>query len=161
MYRYPLPQYFNHRACNSGDDDTFVASVKEIKRTQKPTAQMYGSAVVALVERHVAEIQALRKIHSGQLEASTSESNNINTLFGRPADFDQIVKLINQSSVTADERCNLQVCLLFEDPSRRNDLIFISRHKSSPCGGKRSYGIAICVTSSLNILKRMQSGCTL
>lgn len=150
----------NNQVCNSGDEDNFDVSVEEVKNTKNPIVPQYGAIVVALMERHGAELSALRKLHAGKLETPATESTGINTLYGRRADFDKIKRLIDGSSAMDSEKLGIRVSFPFRGLKQQYG-IYIPRHNSNCLYMKNTYAIAICVTSSPNTPKRMPSGTTL
>jgi hypothetical protein len=85
--------------------------VQQVKGTDNPTTQMYGRVVVALMERHAAELEALRRLHAGELQTPTL---GVNERYGRQADLGRLSGLVARSSASPKEKCRMQVRFLLE-----------------------------------------------
>jgi hypothetical protein len=58
------------------------------------------------MERHAAELEALRRLHAGELQTPTL---GVNERYGRQADFCRLSGLVARSSASPKEKCRMQV----------------------------------------------------
>jgi hypothetical protein len=72
---------------------------------------------MALMERHAAELEALRLLHAGELITAT---HGVHEMYGRQADLDQLSRLIDQSSASPKEKSTMKVSFLLEVLSRND-----------------------------------------
>jgi hypothetical protein len=75
---------------------------------------MYGRVVISLMERHAAELEALRLLHAGELITPS----DVNEMYGHQADLDRLSRLIDRSSASPKEKSTMKVSFLFEALSR-------------------------------------------